>query len=448
MLALVWVLASPSEAATKKKPAAPKKTAVKKATAVKKSPTKKLVAAKTTKPKAAAKPKKAVVVLPKRPPADLPVINQEASAWQGCANKSDVPALAAQIGIEETRLDSLLDQADLMSEQSGACTQYVAVKGGLDDVALLMLHPTEAAPVLTVHKTPYEITVDTGKCDCEAPSSRIITAELPATDALTDLPAQVKWVADTLVPSMAAGLQSEQPSNLSIRMVVADATADEPEHLRSIELLETSSGKRIDGAWWLERDNAPGLLIGMNGLAYEQLLWQSPVAYERTSRGVGPRMVTVKRKNKNGTVTTRRVVSTKSYHYGVDMMARKGTDVHAVADSTVAFAGRKNGFGNIVILDHGHGYQTYYAHLSKIMPDMKKGAPVTRGTLIGLVGSTGRSTAPHLHFEMRQNNNYIDPFDELHQLDFWSLTSRDQERLAMQILAPTKIAPLLVAEEE
>jgi murein DD-endopeptidase MepM/ murein hydrolase activator NlpD len=322
------------------------------------------------------------------------------------------------------------------------------VKGGLDDVALLMLHPTEASPVLTVHKTPYEITVDTGKCDCEAPSSRVITAEIPAGEILADLPPQVKWIAETLIPSMAAGLQTDGPSNLSVRLVVADASAAQPEHLRSIELLESSSGKRIDGAWWLERDNGPGLLIGMNGLAYEQLLWQSPVAYDHTSRGVGPRMVTVKRKNKNGTVTARRVVSTKSYHYGVDMAAKKGTDVHAVADSTVAFAGRKTGFGNIVILDHGRGYQSYYAHLSKIMPDMKKGAPVTRGTLIGLVGSTGRSTAPHLHFELRQNNKYIDPFDELHQLDFWSLSSRDQERLAMQILAPSKIAPLLVAEEE
>jgi murein DD-endopeptidase MepM/ murein hydrolase activator NlpD len=440
----LWVLASPSDAATaKKKPAATKKSAT-----AKKAPARKKVVSSKPKPKVAAKPRKKVVVLPKRPPADLPAITEAASAWQGCASSADVPALADQVGIEETRLETLLQQADLLTQQPASCTQYVAVKGGLDDVALLMFHPDDASPVLTVHKTPYEVTVNTTKCDCDVPSSRVVTLPLPATEALAELPPQIKWIAETLLPSMAAGLQSDGPSNLSVRLVIADASDVEPEHLRSIELLESTSGKRIDGAWWLERPNGPGVLMGMNGLAYEQLLWQSPVAYEHMSRGVGPRMKTVKRKEKDGTISTRRVLASRTYHYGVDMMARKGTDVHAVADATVAFAGRKTGFGNIVILDHGHGYQTYYAHLSKIMPEMKHGAVVPRGELIGLVGSTGRSTAPHLHFEMRQNNNYIDPFDEGHQLDFWPLSSDDQERLAMQILAPSSKLPLLLAAEE
>ena len=133
------------------------------------------------------------------------------------------------------------------------------------------------------------------------------------------------------------------------------------------------------------------------------------------------------------------------YHYGVDMTAPKGTDVHAVADGVVKFTGRNGAFGNLIIVDHGHGYTTYYAHLSKILPEIKPGVHVPRGELIGLVGSTGRSTAPHLHFEVRQNNKYIDPLDGTHQLDFWLLSSDDQVQLAKQILAPADLNAVLAA---
>ena len=125
-------------------------------------------------------------------------------------------------------------------------------------------------------------------------------------------------------------------------------------------------------------------------------------------------------------------------------MAPKGTDVHAVGDAKVSFAGRRGGFGNLIILDHGRGYQTYYAHLSKIGNGIKAGVQVARGEMIGLVGSTGHSTAPHLHFETRKDGRYLNPFDETHQLGFWLLTADEQERLAMQVLSE---APLIADED-
>ncbi|MEO5922639.1 MAG: M23 family metallopeptidase [Bryobacteraceae bacterium] len=454
MLALLWIFAPASSAATAKK-----KSSAKKTTTVKKTTTKKIVAtkrvaakkntvvkkvqAKTTvaKPKAKSRP-----VLATRPPAILPPITDAASAWQGCLNQADVPMLASQLGIEESRLATLvLDAASPTSD----CTPYVAVTGGVDNSSLLMFQPQQALPVLMVHKSATEITVNTSKCDCPTSSNRVLTLHIPATEEISQLPPQIQWIANILVPSMVNGLNIETRTNYNIRIVVTDPTDLGPERLRSIELVESATGKRMDGAWWLDRPNGQGVMIGMKGVAYEQLLWQSPVAYDHQSRGVGPRMVTVRVKNKNGTVSTRRIVSrSKPKHYGVDMMAAKGTDVHAVADATVAFSGRQSGFGNVVILDHGNGYKTYYAHLSKIEPTAKKGAMISRGELIGLVGSTGHSTAPHLHFEVRQNNNYIDPFDESHQLDFWLLDADDQERLAMEILAPTAYAILALAEEE
>jgi murein DD-endopeptidase MepM/ murein hydrolase activator NlpD len=136
-------------------------------------------------------------------------------------------------------------------------------------------------------------------------------------------------------------------------------------------------------------------------------------------------------------------VTTGGFHYGIDMVAPKGTPIHAVADGKVVFRGRSSGFGNLVIVDHGHGYTTYYAHMSKI--EAQLGDIVPRGQEIGLVGSTGRSTAPHLHFEVRQNNKYIDPQDKDHQLDFWLLTPQDQVQLAKQMIAPAMVDAIVAA---
>jgi murein DD-endopeptidase MepM/ murein hydrolase activator NlpD len=223
--------------------------------------------------------------------------------------------------------------------------------------------------------------------------------------------------------------------------VILESRADAgPEHLQSVEIVESASGKRVDGVWWLERPNGPGVFIGMDGLVYERQLWESPVKYSMKSRGVGPIVTTYQRKvaapkGSKGPATVVRTYVARGVHLGVDMLAPKGVEVHSVGDAKVAFAGRLGGFGNLIILDHGRGYQTYYAHLSKIGKGVKPGAAVAGGEVIGLVGSTGHSTAPHLHFETRKDTVYIDPFDETRQLGFWLLTADDQERLATQLLA-------------
>ena len=88
-------------------------------------------------------------------------------------------------------------------------------------------------------------------------------------------------------------------------------------------------------------------------------------------------------------------------HTGVDFGAPTGTRVKATGDATVVFAGRKGGYGNLVILRHPNGYETYYAHLSRFAPGMRPGRPVGQGDVIAYVGSTGASTGPHLHYEVR-----------------------------------------------
>lgn len=95
------------------------------------------------------------------------------------------------------------------------------------------------------------------------------------------------------------------------------------------------------------------------------------------------------------------------YHEGQDIDAAYGTPVEAAASGRVIIAGRQRGYGNVVYIDHGAGLSTRYGHLSQI--DVTIGQTVARGQTIGLVGSTGRSTGPHLHYEVRINNQPVDP---------------------------------------
>jgi murein DD-endopeptidase MepM/ murein hydrolase activator NlpD len=88
-------------------------------------------------------------------------------------------------------------------------------------------------------------------------------------------------------------------------------------------------------------------------------------------------------------------------HTGVDFGAPTGTRVKATGDATVVFAGRKGGYGNLVILRHGNGYESYYAHLSAFSSGIRSGRAVSQGQVIAYVGTTGASTGPHLHYEVR-----------------------------------------------
>jgi murein DD-endopeptidase MepM/ murein hydrolase activator NlpD len=95
------------------------------------------------------------------------------------------------------------------------------------------------------------------------------------------------------------------------------------------------------------------------------------------------------------------------FHAGMDIDGEKGDSVLAPANGTIIKAGWQGGYGNMIEIDHGNGLTTRYGHLSRI--EVQVGDPIARGQLIGLVGSTGRSTGPHLHYEVRLNDKSINP---------------------------------------
>jgi hypothetical protein len=101
----------------------------------------------------------------------------------------------------------------------------------------------------------------------------------------------------------------------------------------------------------------------------------------------------------------------RKMHKGVDYRAPRGTPVVAAGPGVVKLARRKSGYGRVVMIDHGHGVQTRYAHLQSI--DVDRGDRVFPGSLIGTVGSTGRATGPHLHFELRIDGEAYDPLQVL-----------------------------------
>jgi len=112
------------------------------------------------------------------------------------------------------------------------------------------------------------------------------------------------------------------------------------------------------------------------------------------------------------------------FHEGLDFTAPKGTDVFATADGTVAQSdNNSSGYGNVIVVDHGYGYKTRYAHLSAFK--VKQGQKVKRGELIGLVGNSGLSTAPHLHYEIEKNGEKVDPINFFYS----DLTAEEYTRL-------------------
>jgi murein DD-endopeptidase MepM/ murein hydrolase activator NlpD len=96
-----------------------------------------------------------------------------------------------------------------------------------------------------------------------------------------------------------------------------------------------------------------------------------------------------------------------SRHEGIDLAAPAGTPVWATADGTVVDTGRGGRFGKTVVIDHGAGYRTRYAHLKKI--DTEKGKRVKRGDVIGRVGKSGNASGPHLHYEVLKNGVPVNP---------------------------------------
>jgi murein DD-endopeptidase MepM/ murein hydrolase activator NlpD len=103
----------------------------------------------------------------------------------------------------------------------------------------------------------------------------------------------------------------------------------------------------------------------------------------------------------------------REFHTGIDVAADRGTPIRASNSGTVTFAGSRGNYGNLVIINHGGGFETYYAHADSILVSV--GDKVEKGQQIATVGTTGRTTGPHVHFEVRLNGNPQNPLSYLNK---------------------------------
>jgi murein DD-endopeptidase MepM/ murein hydrolase activator NlpD len=108
------------------------------------------------------------------------------------------------------------------------------------------------------------------------------------------------------------------------------------------------------------------------------------------------------------------ITGRRSMHKGIDIAGKAGAEILAMADGLVIFSGRRSGYGNIVKIRHGNGIETWYAHNQS--NTVEEGELVRKGQVIATLGSTGRSTGPHVHFEVRRNGNPVNPRDYLNPL--------------------------------
>lgn len=292
--------------------------------------------------------------------------------------------------------------------------------------------------------------------DFEAQKLRqISTASLRADGVdLPEIASQLQWEVDLITRLMISSLKIE-PSAHHLRISLSADPGDNSEKIYAIELIESATSRRIEAAIWLDRKSIPGAYFSLRGIEYERLLWQSPVQNARISRGVGPSVITIRRRvavasrKSSKPQMVIRTFRVRGQHIGIDFAAPMGTPVVAVADGEVIHSSFNGGYGNLIIVDHGDGHHTYYAHLSAYASDIRPGVQVRRGEEIGLVGSTGFSTGPHLHFEIRKQGQYIDPLVQSTRLHFWTLAEQEQSdmvaRLVRLQLGPVQMPAVIEA---
>lgn len=154
---------------------------------------------------------------------------------------------------------------------------------------------------------------------------------------------------------------------------------------------------RVHRAVWFE--SADGSVRGYftpEGQGMRKAFLRAPVDFTRISSGFNPHRL-------------HPISGRVRAHQGVDYAAPTGTPIWAAGDGRIQFAGRKGGYGNAVIVDHGRGITTLYGHMSRFARAMRSGRRVTQGEVIGYVGSTGAATGPHLHYEYRVDGHHKNP---------------------------------------
>jgi murein DD-endopeptidase MepM/ murein hydrolase activator NlpD len=308
-------------------------------------------------------------------------------------------SLLARLGVRESEAPSLLRLAQLRQLRTG--TVVTAITGpdgelqGMDFLgsrdAQIRIAPRAGGFAVTEERAEFETRVTM--------KSNVIRSSLFAAADAAGIP---DAVAIQVAEIFGGDIDFHRDLRRGDRFaVVYETRAFNGLAVRSGRVLaaEFTNRGRTYRAVWFEGAGADGHNGGAyyapDGKSLRKAFLRSPLEFSRVSSGFGMRHHPILQKWRA--------------HRGVDYAAPTGTRVRAVGDGTVEFAGRQGGYGNVVVLRHQGQFSTLYAHLSGFGRDVRKGARVAQGDVIGFVGQTGWATGPHLHYEFKVSGEARNP---------------------------------------
>ena len=375
----------------------------------------------------------------------------------GCAKSThSTSRLLREMGIKDDDFERAFESQapDFLKNSDSGCIPYSASLDNQRKIQSISLLSDDKRDkntrLITFNKSPTTGTYLVQSQDLSTGFSGYQEIELSLDDiisknnkAISAIPPELVWELSSLTKEIAEKNSSQ--AKRYVRIIFNAGNKNTWAQIVAVEILDSTRTLVLANAFWVDREDIPGGFFTSEGNELEQDFWINPLNYTRISRGVGSfaakgkRTQVVKRGNKNVVVT--QFYRGYTSHQGIDYAAPTGTPIYAVANGKIAFYGVMNGYGNLVIVEHPGNYKTYYAHLSAFNPELGVGSDVRRGLEIGYVGSTGRSTGPHLHFELRKNNVYTNPMSEKLEIDLWSMRPEDQEKLTREIVLFSTLTP-------
>lgn len=337
---------------------------------------------------------------------ELPELQEVASTqpmWQADQIRRDdtLDTLLTRVNIRNPEAVAYLHQA---REANGLATQLrpgrtILTKTTADGTLLELQFLIDSNHGLFVSKTDNGYTAEEKPLVVETrsimKSAEIQSSLFAATDA-ADIP-------DQIALQLANIFSSEIDFNLDLRKgdrfnVVYETAFSNGELIKTGRILSTefvNAGKAYSAVLYRDAQGHENYYTP-EGKSLQKAFLRSPLEFSRISSGFS-------------LARFHPILNTWRAHKGVDYAAPIGTQVKAVADATVAFVGKQNGYGNVVMLQHAGGITTVYGHLSRFAAGLSKGQRVPQGNPIGYVGMSGMATGPHLHYEFRVHGEHRDP---------------------------------------
>ena len=347
--------------------------------------------------------------------------------------------LLTRLGVEDKALMSFIRSDPVASRLIGLIkpNRYIRVETDSEGQLLSLHYPVNGDAEIFVERKDGKLVASEQAIALEKrlhfASGTVKSSLLAATDA-AGIPEAVAFQMAEILGTNVDFLRDLRKGDRFSVVFEAEYNNGRPAGAGRIVALEfTNRGKTYQAIHFADGNEGGGYYTpDFKPLKSKASFLRSPLEFSRISSGFSMRVHPVSGEYRN--------------HNGVDFAAPTGTKIRSTADGVVSFAGWQNGYGNIVIVKHANGFETRYGHMSRFVEGIRTGVKVTQGQYIGHVGSTGLSTGPHLHYEVRKSGGAVNPFDKNIVLALDNGAQAKMEKAFMAAKEPL-MASLLAAKE-